>query len=230
MNRLVSHFPVLLGLAAILAVAGSSPAGAVVLAPGDGPFAPDVFATAPTGTVLAILGPTPFATPGGDAGTLLTAVVQDTPGGTLDFLYQWTANAANQDNFVAVSAISYNSFGTDVGYITPGAALTPALLAAGFTVPGAAIATPTSVQRSVSGNTVDWFFPGLNFLAGDTSTILMVKTSALFYQPGVAGIQDGTTANVPAFAPSVPEPMSLLVWGGMGIAIVIARSWARRRQ
>ncbi|MCE5268551.1 MAG: hypothetical protein LLG00_11765 [Planctomycetaceae bacterium] len=223
MNRMLA----LLGVAAIVALCGLSPAGAAVLAPGTGPVAPDVFGTGPTGDVLAVSG-TPFATPGGDTGTLLTAVVRDTPNGTLDFLYQWTAAAGNQDNFIATSAISFDSFDTDVGYLSAGASLSAALVSAGFTTPNGGI--PTDVQRSLSGNTVDWFFPGTAFLPGATGAILMVKTSAFFFEAGVAGIQDGTTANVPAFSPAVPEPISLLVWLGIGGVGLVARSWAGRKR
>jgi hypothetical protein len=229
MIRKRNGLTVFLGLAAVLGLLVPSAAQAAILAPGDGPVAPDVFASAPTGAVLATLGPTDFTTgTGKDSGTLLTAVVEDTPGGTLDFLYQWTANAGNVDNFTKTSANLFAGWATDVGYIVGAAALGADLLAAGFTAPsGATIPVPTSVQRSApSGDSVDWAF-GQLFNPGDKTTILIIKTNARAYTDGISGILDGSTANVPSFSPAIPEPASILVWMGFGLASFFF--WRRRR-
>jgi hypothetical protein len=219
-----------LAAAAIVGLSLSA-AQASILAPGD-TAVPNAFSS-PTGAVLASSVAT-GVTGGGDVGTLLTEVVQDTPGGMLDFLYQWTAGANNLDDFSLASAIRFGAGSVDVGYIA--GSLTADLIAAGFAAPsGATIPIPTQVHRSApSGNTIDWFFGNLGdassytFNPGDKTVILEIKTDANSYYDGMAGIQDGTTVSLPAFSP-VPEPATLIVWSLLGAGSWLGvRVWRRR--
>ena len=73
MKRVIFRLSALCGALAIVAVLGA--ASAVVLTPGEGPVAPDLF-TPPSGTLLATLLSTFTTGTGQDTGTLVTEVIR----------------------------------------------------------------------------------------------------------------------------------------------------------
>jgi hypothetical protein len=229
---------VILGLFSMLALFATSTAQAAILTPGTNSSS-GLLLTAPTGSVEASLLPQVIFTPDGDQATLLTAVVEDALGGTLDFLYQWKAgpNPPNVDQFQSNSAIKFGGFATNVGYIDPAAVLSPALIALGFNAAGVGaspdftVPTPDLVKRSAGpGNTTNWVYPTADpFHAGDQSVILIVKTNAHFWTSGVAAIIDGGSENAKSFSPmAIPEPATILIWSLLaGLGLVFA--WRKRK-
>jgi hypothetical protein len=69
-----------------------------------------------------------------------------------------------------------------------------------------------------------------NIGPGMQSKILVVQTNATEFLPSFASVIDGSTTNVPSWAPiaQIPEP-STLVLAGLGV-VGLAFGWARRRK
>ena len=223
MKRVIFRLSALCGALAIVALIGTS-APAAILTAGQGNTTPDTF-SAPTGTVLATISSTFTTGTGVDSGTLVTEVIR-TGAGTLDFLYQVTANSSNPDNFSTVSANTFSGtylagVSPDVGYVTGPVS--------GFSTPTAGI-TPNAVSSSSpSGSSIDFFFnSGSNGIAkGDVSAVLEIQTDATSYAAAIDGVTDGSTANIASYGP-VPEPWSVLVWAGFG-GLAAVYQWRRRR-
>jgi hypothetical protein len=151
-------------------------------------------------------------TPG--TGSSVTAageeMVYRTSAGTLDFFVQVTNNQANgSDNLDEVSLFNFAGFTTSVGYVT------------GF---GGTVA-PSNANRTATGSTINFFFfdpTGQHntlgtmspYGLGSTTYWLEVDTNATSYTTGSVGVQDGTNAAMMAYAPAVPEPMSMGLLGG----------------
>ena len=182
-------------------VFGGGAVQAVVLPPGgSGP--PDIFAPLPGATLLAsITGP---FNGGFIMGNYTAAVFSDPNNpfgaGNLDFVYQVANSANSQDAINRLTAINFTGFLTDVGYTATGSAIPGGLFVNGTT-------TPTSVDRSIAGDTVG-FQMGMapnGILPGATSVALIIETNATAFQPGNLNMIDGGTTTVAAFAP-VPEP------------------------
>jgi hypothetical protein len=150
----------------------------------------------------------------------------------LDFLIQLTDNGAVNGSGGAsgiiehITASSYSGFLTDIGINLGGA---PGVSASGTSI-------PNTVDHSLGGNgdVVTWDFTGLgsNSLNGGNTTVLLeVQTNAASFRPGSIGAIDGSGAFGGGFAPAVPEPGSMALFGLGAIAIFSAmfvRRQARR--
>ena len=201
------------GCAALIATTlllGPSTAQATVLVPG-GTVVPEVL-TGPAGTLLAAATNLPFDT--GDVMGTLTAAVVRNAGGTLDFYYQVTNDGASIDS------LSRNTNSTFAGLAGP--VYTTSVFyredtggLADFS-DGDAGATPLTADRGLTARVV-----GFNFLSlpgatgidpGETSRILVIRTNATIFIPGISSVIDGGVDSVDTFAPSsVPEPASLVL-------------------
>ena len=123
------------------------------------------------------------------------------PLGGLTFAYQFTLTdgpqAASQ-----FTVTSFGLFGVDAGWVGAGG-LAP-------------ITAPTLINRSVDGNVVRFGFFGVDVKPGETSALLIARTSAFSWTPSDAALIDGQSVNVSSLAPlPIPEPgsLSLLVVG-----------------
>jgi hypothetical protein len=203
---------------AALGFAGS--AQATLLLPGGGPLAVDIVASAPGGTVLAT-NSGPLTTPHW-SGTFRTAVVDGPEAGVnLDFYYQVTNNSGSADSLGRVTGADFNNaFITNL--IQTSAAFD------GFVAGG---------QVAFSGDRDAFGVVGFNFVPGasgdgkinpgETSYLLIVRTNATTYEPGVMATINGTATFASAFQPSgqppivgpIPEPgtMALLATGLLAI-------------
>jgi hypothetical protein len=155
----------------------------------------------------------PFST-SSYSGTFTTAVFRQASG-TLDFLYGVSSDPSSIDNIERLTATNFTGFTTDVGFETSGGI------------------APIEADRSVGGNTVGFNFglPPVGIAHGQSSDILIIRTNATGYRPGIANIIDGNIASVDAWAPS-PEPVSssLLLGGLFGVGLVVTRKFRARRQ
>ncbi len=216
-------------VAAIAAVGlGFAASGnATLLLPGSGPLPVDVLASAPGGTVLAS-SVTTTSTPTW-TGTARTAVVQATPGGTLDYYYQVSNAASSSDALGRVTGATFNNAFTTNVFQTASAF---SLFTAGS-------------QAAMNGDRGTDGVVGFNFLPGDgglgkidpgqTSDTLIVRTNSTTYGPGVMGIIDGTATFVNAFQPTgqpplvgpIPEPGTLAL---LASGLLATGGIARRRR
>ncbi|HEU4689021.1 MAG TPA: PEP-CTERM sorting domain-containing protein [Vicinamibacterales bacterium] len=221
-----------LGRAAILAstllvVPATSQAN--LLVPG-GAVVPDLLAD-PAGTLVASL-LTPLTSGGQLIANLRTAVVENA-GGTLDFYYQFGnagGSGTNLDLSLSQSFAAGATFLTDVFYRLENGGLDFFHNTADFAGGDA----PTLATRSADGVTVGFGFSGSPFRSelrinpGEVSSILVVRTNATNYAPGLTSLQNGIIATGPSFAPAaVPEPASLLL---LGSAFAAAGYVARHRR
>ena len=202
-------------LAAVAAMCLSAPAGAVILGISPAEFSPDVFATTPTGAVLATIGPSTFVSSGGPGdfvGHYTETAISD-PGnvfgaGDVTILVNITSTAGAND-IGRVTASDFGAFGlVDVGYV----------LGLGN--------TPTTVDRTTGGPV------GFNFVdqiaAGDSTDTLVIETPGRFVAPGGLSMINDHTSDNPGLSAAVPElstwVMALL---GFGMLAFAARAKAR---
>src|SRR5262249_20497341 len=152
---------------------------------------------------------------------------QETATGNLDFLYQFITDPGSS-KVEHITGNDYDSFTTDVGYLTSNA-IDPGL--GSFSLPAVTAGTrdPLFADRSFDapgvGNVVSFDWPGIDAFFG-ISDILIVKTNAKNFAAGVANAIDGGTVTRPGFEPvsPVPEPGTLgLVLGGLFAGRLIAR-------
>jgi len=197
-------------VAALIGLLIASPAHAAPLSAG-GSVAPSVLGSNPLTTDTIIDHTSGIATQT-TAGVTLTvsydAWVGRNGGGTLDFIYQFTNSSSSNTSVDSTTHAVYDSFTTDVSYYQPGGDINPVL-----------------ATRTSDGQTVKFFWKnpttgvGADVAPGQTSTIQVISTNAVYYTAGTYSFQDGVTANGVGFAPTlVPEPstMALVGLGALG--------------
>ena len=156
------------------------------------------------GTLLASVN-APFTT-AAFTGSLRSAVVQN-ENNTLDFYYQVSNDANSLTSLGRETNFSFTGFNTSVFFRTDAA---PAI-GGGFV---AGTETPDTADRDNGG------VVGFNFLTGATgasgkidpgeiSSILVIRTDATLFAPGVSSVINGAGTSVTTFMPVIPEPASL---------------------
>lgn len=180
----------------------SAPVRADQLPPG-GTGVPTVFTTG-LGTLLADYGTSwKSATMHGYAETQVYSDPNNVycPG-CLDFVF-WIYNGpTSSDSIQRVTDRNFFRFLTDVGYTST---LTCSL---------GAIEDPNTVDRSPNGTSLgfNWLMPA-GVAPGECTPWLDVETNATSFTTGELSFIDGSTDTVRSYAPSVPEPSSLILLG-----------------
>ena len=188
---------VLAGVAGLLAFAGVA-SGA--------PVAPGMVIPTP-GEPEPILGATlidvthPFVSvPAGFTGTLRTRVIAgDTTNilGGLTFVYEITNNAGSTHNINRLTVPGFGAFLTDGSYSTLGPGTIPFLV-------------DRSTEGGPFGNVFGYTFLGSPIPAGGISRMLVVQTNSPVFNPTIASVINGSTANVESWAPiAIPAPGAL---------------------
>lgn len=207
----------LMSVAALSAVAvGAS--FAAPLTPGGAQVVPTI--TTETGTLITSQTDPFTALSGTYGGTLYSAVYKET-GGTLDFIYQVKNNAGSTDALDRIAGGNFIGFNPDAFYSTQAGGLGVGTQAPNFafeTLSGGA-----GFKFDTSGNG--------NLLAGTTSDVLIIRTSATNFVNSSEGVSDNTTTNVGSYSPAsaVPEPASVVTFalGGLALLGLIARKTRR---
>ena len=160
-------------------------------------------------------------------GSITAAVVQNGLG-TLDFYYQIANNAGSGVDLTSNLNLLFRSvsevFATSVFYRTDNGGL-------GIFSSGDIGATPGSASRDPFGLTVMFGFGATQINPGETSRVLVIRTNATDYIPGLSFVGDPIVAGAFTFAPAgaaatVPEPASLAL---LSSAFAAAGYLARRR-
>jgi hypothetical protein len=175
------------------------------------------------GTLLASMdAPWTFSTTAGTtSGQLYSAVFQEM-GGTLDFYYQVLNDGNSATSLERESSTNFIGYSNPafVGYWLDGSTLpttctnSPCQVSAWQTGDVA----PSTADVSPDGSTVGFNFcsgTGCNgrILQGQSSSVLVISTTATSYSLGNAELLDGGSVTVAAFQPA-PEPASLALIGG----------------
>lgn len=82
-----------------------------------------------------------------------------------------------------------------------------------------------TADRSANARTVGFTFNN-SVNPGENSAYLFIDTDAIAYKPGAVAVINGGVANVPSFAPAVPEPASMTALA-LGAAALIRRRRTR---
>lgn len=161
-------------------------------------------------------------------GTLRTAVYRNTSG-FLDFYYQFsnTSGASTlQGQINRITTVSFGSFTTDVGFTNTDIDGAAGNTGVNFLTP-TVWQTPDKVDRSVApGATLGFNFTANigtgTIAAGETSSIIVVRTNALSYSVGQTNMINGAIASAATFAP-VPEPGTYALMGAGLVALGLVR-------
>jgi hypothetical protein len=214
-------------LSAAILLLGSSTARATVLVPGATVGPPLDVLSGSAGTLLDSVVGLPFST-GDVVGTLTAAVVRNALG-TLDFYYQITNTSPVDPLSGSLSRNSnslFNGFATDVFYREDTGGLVD------FS-DGVAGAAPSTASLSPNLQVVSFNFLNGGLIGpGETSRILVIRTSAFAFTSGISSVIDGGVDSVDTFAPdAVPEPASLvLLSSAFAAAAYMARNHGTKKR
>lgn len=223
MKRNTQNFSSMLGLRGFLAALALScsiiiaQAVPAPLGPGGFVFPPPP-GVHPTGTLLATA-TSPFLSASLN-GTLISSVYSGdstSPLSGLTFTYQIVLSPSSPSAVSQLSISRFGSFLTDVSFFGDGATNIP----------------PSFISRSSEGagigDVIQFHFgapgPTESLLPGNTSSLLIVQTGSVNFQPTTASIIDGVAVpNIASFAPLnvVPEP-SIAALGLLGLTAFVAR-------
>ncbi len=184
---------------------------------------------APSGAVLATMGPDNIEAIGFFSGTMTSSVIVDpaNPFGSNDltFVYEfeYTGWDANNPNANPISRITVSPFGLPENPITYSTDARWSSLAGGV--------APAVIDRPGLGDLVGWTWvlPSMGngkISLGGNSNLLVVYTNATQYSTGNVSVIGGGVAETPGFAP-VPEPTSCVLFGLGAAGLYLA---ARRRR
>jgi PEP-CTERM motif len=195
-----------------LAGLGVTAFGATQFTLSPGTVAPAMGSTYPHGGTLLASLDAPFNT-GLLTGTLSSEVLSGEQGnpyaGGLTFTYRLSISPSSQDSLSELSLSSFRGFQTDVSY----------------TNYGVMSVAPSFFSRSSSGDVIHslWLYQPVG--PNEQSAIIVIQTDATTFQPTLAGVIDGLTANVASFAPiAVPEPTAgALLLAGLGLFLSMRR-------
>jgi len=139
------------------------------------------------------------------------------PLGGLSFVYQFSVTSGD---VARLTGFAYDAFAVDVEQNLGGLGQVGVI--------GTRLAL--TADRTGSGNTVGFNFnPEVTPGALSTSGLLIVNTNANFFTAALISVIDGATATVGGFAPTVPEPASILLLGvGLVGVGVLQRKRSRR--
>lgn len=137
-------------------------------------------------------------------GTMQISIQRSFQDGTLDFTYRIRPNdASSLDAIFRTTHTDFSGWATDVDYRTD----------------GLGTVGPSSATRNVSGSTVGFDFAG-GLQPGEESLFYFIKTNATTYKPGSTVLINGGIAAIPSYAPAIPVPAAVWLFGSGLIGLI----------
>jgi hypothetical protein len=160
--------------------------------------------------------------------TLNYAVYKDGSTGDMDFVYQMTNSSASSQNLSALIGNDFSGTSNDVSYLSNYSTLSSTGSLSGSSATGV---IPTVAIQSSDGTNITF---DDTLMPGQSSAILIIKTTASGYTTGLNTVVDLTEVQTPGFATttataSTPEPSSIVLLG-MGITGLGVARWRKRKQ